>query len=260
MGYTYSFIDNQTYGTDDVNAAFGRLVSSGVGFYSGNTNLVAGMNETQADYATTGVNIGGCKVEIIEPGTAKINPGWAFFGDGSSLVIDEEGVTFRYTVGAKCYIYLKRDVSQNTATPMMELTAGGSGTIPLAEIAVSGELTDTRKFAVTKIFPNSANFFYTYQSPDFSLSSYMNEGELLDTIDVGGNWAKYIMISKESGKDMVGCFLPLEDGVRTEFVKPHQNSSGSARLAFLKRGQYIDIFGYLAGSGVLTRNYELIVC
>ncbi len=262
MGYTFSFADNETYGTDDINAAFGRLIQSGVGFYSGNTNLIAGMNETTADYLESGVNLDGCQAELLaEDGTVKIHPGWAFFQDGSTITIDAAGVTLPYASGSPNYIYLLRDPARNMAEPVISTEAGSGDFVPIAQISAGGVLTDTRKFAVSKIAPNAANVYLERGIPDITLTSSMDTTVPIATFDAGGAWFRYILVTHEKGKAIPGAYQKMEDGVKTEFIKPYPGSDyDHSRLAFQKRGQYIDVYAKLAIPGGESYSYQFVIC
>lgn len=260
MGYSYSFLDNHVYGADDVNAALGQLVSAGVGFYSGSTNLIEGMRQAQATYVESGIAADSCKAELVGEDTVLIHAGAAFFADGSSIRIDEDGVELPYTPGTAVYVYFRRNNPDNTICPVISTEAGSGDFVPVAEIAANGTVTDTRHFAVTKLAPNTANVYLKHAVPEKIFTSSMDTETPYYTIDAGSAWFQYIMITTQKGTGIVPVVFELAEGVKTNFVRPEQaNTNGYHYIAFQKRGQYIDVYGKHTGSGGSAYYFDAII-
>lgn len=153
MGYTASFLYNETYGVAAVNKITERLTGAGV-------NPVP---VDQANYSTTDLNkvteaitdsgvsynTNSCRVIKDTDSTFKILYGSAFFNDGSAIDVDSNGVTLPILSG-KNYVYFKKDDVAGVIEPVSSNTAPSSGDILLAEYE-NGVLTDKRSMAVSKI-------------------------------------------------------------------------------------------------------------
>ena len=123
MSYKYSFADNEIYSADDVNKITKRLVSSGIedSFADGVAYNVSKFNEAGKLLHTSGVVPESCltlKVTHLGENTVLINPGIAFFDDGSVIEINDGGEELTYTEGVVNYVYLKNNLeSANISYP-----------------------------------------------------------------------------------------------------------------------------------------------
>lgn len=159
MGYTVSFLYNETYGVSHVNKITERLTGSGV-------NPVP---VDQSNYSTTDLNkitnaitdsgvtynTNSCRVIKDSDTNFKILYGSAFFYDGMAIDIDSSGVLLPILNG-KNYIYFKKDTINNTGVPIASNTAPGTNDITLAEYE-NGILTDKRVYAKSKISGYGSN-------------------------------------------------------------------------------------------------------
>lgn len=153
MGYTASFLANETYGAADVNKIVERFAGMGV-----NPVLV-----DQENYSTTDLNLisnvitesgvlynsNSCRVIKYTDSEFKILYGSAFFSDGSAIDVDSSGVILPILSG-KNYIYFRKDNVSGVIEPISSNKAPSSGDIPLAEYQNS-IMTDKRVFAKSKI-------------------------------------------------------------------------------------------------------------
>ena len=88
MGLKKYFMDNETYGADDVNAAFSHLVTSGVSLFDGTKSLISELDEAVSDTVNSGVdtyNEDSCKV-VYENGAYSVKPGVCFMPNGMRLI------------------------------------------------------------------------------------------------------------------------------------------------------------------------------
>ncbi len=165
MGYKYSFVDNAEYGATDVNDAIKKLVSAGVEdpFTDGLPYNASKLNDVIYAVASDGVvpesNITlKCSISANEENTVLVNPGTAFFANGSTITIDSEGEKLTYTPGVVNYVYLLASPSENRNYPVCSTTAPSGDFVMLAEITTDGTLTDKRKYAKGKLPGYCSNF------------------------------------------------------------------------------------------------------
>ncbi|MDD6215016.1 MAG: hypothetical protein PUB42_07525 [Firmicutes bacterium] len=159
MAYRCSFLDNETYGTDDINRAFSAMTAAGVLPFTQTSTLAAGMNDASALVFETGVGYFGESMRVSKTDATHvfINNGNAVFPSGAMIFIDSDGVTLEITQNAVNYIYLEHNKNLNYIKPCVSLSAPPDGAVKLAEVAEDGTLSDKREFAVSKYRPNSAN-------------------------------------------------------------------------------------------------------
>ena len=157
MSYKYSFADNESYSAEDINAITKRLVTSGVSdsFSDGVPYNVSKLNEAGQLLYTAGIVPESCltlKVERSGEGKVTINPGIAFFEDGSVIEIEAGGEVLSYATGAKNYVYLKNDLlNTNTSYPCCTTDEPIGDYVLLAEIDETGMVSDKRTYAKGKL-------------------------------------------------------------------------------------------------------------
>lgn len=172
MGYTYDFMDNATYGADDLNRAMSRFVTSGIADafednVSYNTSKLCEV--TQRLYAPGVVpeHISTLKVSRVSDSEIYIAPGLAFFENGSTITVDSEGVRLSYLAGEKNYVYLKADPANNRNLPMCTTEPPTGDIVMLAQIEPDGAVTDKRTYAKGKV-PGYASDFNQCKRMTFS--------------------------------------------------------------------------------------------
>lgn len=157
MSYTFTFMDNATYGASDVNAALAQLVTSGIAdpFTDGVPYNASKLNEIVHGMALPGVvpeTDTTCKCTIdTDAKTVHIAAGTAFFNDGSRITFDIEGETLPYTEGVKQYVYLLAAPEENRNYPVCSAAEPSGDYVMLAEISADGTLTDKRTYAKGKV-------------------------------------------------------------------------------------------------------------
>ena len=183
MGYKYSFLDNETYGTDDINAMVARVTTSGVGIYPEGKGMIDAMNVITSEIVGSGVGYGSGSCYVSEEdGKLKINIGVAFFDDGVTVEVDDEGVILEKETGK--YLYFYRDINQNTCDICLTEEIPSDNYVLLCYINDSGEIVDKRHYAKLKVAPNAVRNYPTYEF-GVVYHSYTPETEILATIPVG---------------------------------------------------------------------------
>lgn len=239
MAYKYSFADNEAYGASDINAITKRLVTSGIedSFADGVAYNVSNLNEMGKVIYTQGVVPESCltlKVVAASEGKILINPGLAFFADGSVIEIADGGEEMSYVTGAINYVYLKNDLlNMNVSYPYCGTEAPEGDYVMLAEISESGAISDKRTYARGKL-PG-------YQSVA-SNTMILNDKIYLEnttpykrlslsgsaTFDIGENNFEYILTYVKSDSQTHPC-LGIYDVVNCSYLGFHcVNSSYSA--------------------------------
>lgn len=208
MSYKYSFADNEVYSADDVNKITRRLVSSGIedSFTDGVAYNVSKFNEAGKLLYTSGVVPENCltmKVTHTGEGAVLINPGIAFFEDGSVIEIDDGGEELAYTKGAVNYVYLKNDLeSANISYPCCATDEPEGDYVMLAVIDENDNITDKRTYARGKL-PGyqsvAGEALFLDENVEITISSeHTAMGEA--TFDVGQNNFRYIFVVGKIGE------------------------------------------------------------
>lgn len=157
MAFTYSFIDNAVYGTDDINDIAKSLTGAGIApFVSKDSYSASDLNTLTAELVETGVSLEGCRVKAENPATTEMTvtvaQGIVFFENGARLTVDAEGYALAVTPNTAGYIYAYFNQALQKAGIAFESELPQDGEyVLLAELSENGELTDKRTFARSKI-------------------------------------------------------------------------------------------------------------
>ena len=178
MGISYKFMDDCSYGADDINSVFSKLTTQGVSLfnYSDNDNPLIELNTAVSNFTNPGIeyyNINACMLSYTEPdsdntfGTFEILPGNAFMYDGSIITIDDNRYDFtdqirslRLLSDDDIYVYFYRNVPYNTIDIMVTCDTSqleNEETVLLGIINSENKITDKRSFATSKIAPCFGN-------------------------------------------------------------------------------------------------------
>ena len=173
MSVLYSFMDNSSYGADEVNQTFSKLTTEGVSLfnYTAGSNPLVALNDAVAGFITPGVemyNIDACKVSYDkENDKFTIGVGNAFMLDGSSITIDSVPYDISETVSvlrksseADIWVCFYRNIPKNCidiSVDVDDTIFNSEYAVPLAKIASDNSVVDKRKIACTKVAPCSAN-------------------------------------------------------------------------------------------------------
>lgn len=230
MSYKYSFADNAVYSADDVNKITKRLVTAGIedSFENGVAYNVSKFNEVGKQVYTSGVVPESCqtlKVTSFGEGKILINPGLAFFDDGSVIEIEAGGEELAYTKDMVNYVYLKNDLeSANISFPFCATEEPEGDFVLLAIIDEKGNITDKRKYAQGKL-PGYQSLalgaLYINENVELEITNnHLAEG--IAEFDVGSNNFKHIFSVGKS--DLYGQYETMtvynvEDGSIISFVR-----------------------------------------
>lgn len=186
MGFTYSFIDNKSYGVDDINGLAANLVGAGVTpFVSKSSYTPSYLNSLTSALTTKGTQLDGCKCTKTSTGYVKVSQGIIFFENGVCLSVDSSGYSVYVSSTANGYIVAQYDVNLQKATISFKTEMPEEGQfVKLADI-VNGNVVDSRTFARSKFGSIGANAIvntnFVYCDPELVtnekkiLSSYVYE-------------------------------------------------------------------------------------
>ena len=206
MSYKFSFADNGVYGADDINKITKRLVTSGVedSFENGVPYNLSALNDAGTLLYTNGVvpeTVSTLKV-VTGSGenTILINPGTAFFNDGSAIEIEAGGHELSFTSGVKNYVYLKNDlISKNASYPECSADSPSGDFVLLAEIEEDGTIKDKRTYAMGKLPGYQSNSGYPFKIEDTITLEKQSNGLYGATVsyNIGNNAYNYVFASRK---------------------------------------------------------------
>lgn len=173
MGISYSFMDNCTYGADDINSVFSKLTTQGVStfLYSDGDNPLISLNDAVSSIASPGVeyyNFDACRITYDEENNKYyIAQGNAFMYDGAIVTIDAEGYditdevnNIRLVSESDIYVCFYRDVANNCVSVSVsesDEVINKEEAVPLAIIQGTENIKDLREFATTRLAACSGN-------------------------------------------------------------------------------------------------------
>ncbi len=190
MGYTATFLHNQSYSALDINKRLSLYVTSGVAdpFEDGVPYNAGKLNDLSNPLVNAGVVPStdlGCKVTInTTEKTVTILSGVCFFDSGTAIEIDASGVTLPYTAGQKNYVYVKSDLVANKVEPYCTTDEPTGDYVLLAEVSESETLTDKRIYARGKL-PGYESYFN--HSAKKTITETLPYGNTSKSYDFEGN-------------------------------------------------------------------------
>ena len=186
MGIKYSFVDNEVYGTEDVNEIAACLTGAGIApFLSKDSYNTSDLNSVTEALVSSGVDLDGCICTAQNVGTAEMSisvaQGIVFFDSGIRLIIDAEG----YSVSAvpntagHVFAYFSPALQVADITFATELPSDGEY-VELARVKADGSIENIRQLARSKVGTMGRN---TYLETTFSVlpSPILHEGEEVDS-------------------------------------------------------------------------------
>ncbi|MBE7032000.1 MAG: hypothetical protein E7401_03450 [Ruminococcaceae bacterium] len=199
MAFTYSFVDNQIYGTDDINDITRSMTGAGVApFISKDSYSTSDLNVMTSALVEAGASLEGCKCSVKNAGTAEMSvtvaQGIVFFESGVRLTVDADGYVLPVIPNTAGFVYAyfspslqKADILFNT-----ELPSDGEYVL-LAEITADGDLRDKREFARSKVATMGSNAEHSidesritvYETYD-EAPAYSNTEKIIAEIDLSG--------------------------------------------------------------------------
>ena len=151
MSITYSFRDNVSYGTDDINGIVACLVGAGIApFVSKSSYSTSDFNALTAAVVGSGTSLGGCKC-TKSGSTVRVAQGIIYFENGVTMQVDANGYTVTPAADTAGYIYAYFNTSLQTADILFGTSLPATGhCVKLAQLSADGTLTDCRTFARSK--------------------------------------------------------------------------------------------------------------
>jgi hypothetical protein len=245
MSYKFSFADNVKYSAADVNNITKRLVTSGIedSFENGVAYNISRFNEAGQLLYTSGVVPESCltlKVVPSSDGKIIINPGCAFFNDGSVIEVTEGGEELSYTKDAFNYVYLKNNLeAANVSYPCCSVEAPEGDYVMLATIEENGVISDKRTYAHGKL-PGYQSVTEGLMFMDEKVELILSERSVASgefSFDIGGNKFKYIIaigkIGDSTQRETVSIYR-IEDGKITSLVR-----KGSTEAVYTDAKMYL---------------------
>ena len=172
MAIKYSFVDNVTYGTDDINAIVGDLTGAGVApFPTQDTYSTSDFNTLTEAIVSSGTSLDGCKCTVSNAATANMTvtvaQGIIFFESGVRLTVDGDGYVISVTPNTAGYVFAHYSPALQVADVVFDTEIPTDGEfVLLAELAINGAITDRRTFARSKVATFGANL---KQSAEFTV-------------------------------------------------------------------------------------------
>ena len=220
MSYKYYFFDDQEIGAQDLNKLVNLFVSEGIAdnFENGVPYNISKLNEVVTSNAGKGVvpsTSNTLKVSYSN-GYVYIQPGVAFFNDGSVIEIETREQLEPPSDAKTFYVYLESDPLKNMAFPAVSETLPDGNIVPLAKVSANS-VSDLRRFARGKVpsfYASDAGLTVTRTIGFESGSAYFDTGKKLTLIDSGnsyrfltliceqndGNWTTTLLYDKEKNK------------------------------------------------------------
>lgn len=249
----YSFMDNVTYGADDVNAAFAKLTTKGVTLYKDNTSETAAnaLNNAFAQYTTRGVelyNPNACKVIGTREGVLTVLEGTAIMGNGAMVSVTEREVITYSTKIKNQYVYFDTNTAYNRIDLIVsETEPTGTNYVMLAKLYYS-TVTDARMFAQTKLAPSLPNMYVQKNNITFTMDINSPAFQKTIAVEIDAGWVGwnyvYIEYSYWGGSSDSGTkLLCLRD-------ENKEMPWGSFNVEFAKTGSSLTIsYGRHGDSG-----------
>lgn len=257
MGFKYSFIDSEVYGTEDVNAITSSLVGAGVApFLAADSYSVSDLNALTSAIAEPGAELGGCKCTGVYSNSAligvNVSKGIVYFESGVRLAVDEEGVSLAVADGTAGYVYAYFSPSLQVAKVEFAAELPSDGEIVLlARVDENGRVWDERTFARSKIATIGANLIIEkeferiepvlYEKEDESHSWYI----VAEINGVNLSQHSYIMVNKKDNNFFAFAFYDIKnDKILISAETPNHGSYTVPTNGLIYSVNY-DVFCYL---------------
>lgn len=202
--YSTFFVNNKTYGADDINKVLAHLTTQGVSTFVDTGDALMDLDTAMSNLASEGAQVydnSGCKVVSAGNGFYKISKGCYWLASGACIIFDDEGYVFELnfldsagTKGTTCYVYLRQGGAESVGVSN-DINIIVSGEAPadtdalLATISSAGAITDNRKVAVSKLRVHPSD-------PAKIISVSTDEGKW-ETKPNSGNYFCYITLPPE---------------------------------------------------------------
>ena len=170
--YSTFFVNNKTYGADDINKVLAHLTTQGVSTFVDTGDALMDLDTAMSNLTSEGAQVydnSGCKVVSAGNGFYKISKGCYWLASGACIIFDDEGYVFELnfldsagTKGTTCYVYLRQGgVESGGVSNDINIIVSGQAPADtdalLATISSAGAITDKRKVAVSKLLVHSSD-------------------------------------------------------------------------------------------------------
>lgn len=258
--YSTYFINNKTYGTDDINTVLARLTTQGVSLFRDTGNTLLDIETAIASFVDSGVEMydtEGCKVVALANDKFKISKGCCWMPSGTCIIFDDEGYVFtpnfKTESGAsssECYIYLRQggdeaDTESNEINVIISPEKYTDNDVPLASISGARVIIDRRIFARSKVFNSGGNIIQKN-------SVFLGNSDVNVTVTPSFSGYSYICMLNHNGDNHDGG-KPIYLTDSSKYIGTITSTSIEAR----REGNDIIFDISWAGSGDRTLEYML---
>ena len=247
--YSTFFVNNRTYGADDINKVLAHLTTQGVSTFVDTGDALMDLDTAMSNLTSEGAQVydnSGCKVVSAGNGFYKISKGCYWLASGACIIFDDEGYVFELnfmdsagTKGTTCYVYLRQGGAESEGVSN-DINIIVSGEAPadtdalLATISSAGAITDNRKVAVSKLSVHSSDpvktltvNFSASGTPTLLGSEYSPYGYIWCTKGNGNTNEKYVfyLIKLSSEWKTIVSYCPYS-GASTNYLKARKTANG----------------------------------
>lgn len=237
MGFRYSFIDSEVYGTEDVNSITSGLVGAGIApFQTKDSYNVSDLNALTSAIAEPGAELGGCKCTGVYSDNVlvgvKVSKGIIYFKSGVRLEVDAEGVSVPVEGNSAGYVYGYFSPSLQFAEVRFGKSRPSDGEfVLLARIDGNGKVWDQRVFARSKIATLGTNLIIEKEFVNIEPVLY-EEGDsqswyiVAEINGVNLSQHSYIMVNKKDNDFYAYAFYDIKnDKILISAESPKNNSN-----------------------------------
>ena len=276
MGFKYSFIDSETYGTEDVNAITSNLVGAGVApFLAADSYSVSDLNALTSAIAEPGAELGGCKCTGVYSDSAlvgvEVSKGIIYFESGVRLAVDEEGHSLVVADGTAGFVYAYFSPSLQFAKIEFAANLPADGEcVLLARVDEDGRVWDERTFARSKIATLGTNLiiekdFENIEPVLYEAGSVKNWYIVAEINGVNLSQHRYIMVNKKDNDFYTYAFYDIvNDEILVSREQPRQGSNtvvDKSGLIFSMNYDILCYFKVMNGKPVIvalcSKGYEM---
>ena len=226
MSYKYYFFDDQEVGAQDLNKLVNLFVSEGLAdnFENGVPYNISKLNEVITSNSGDGIvpeTSDTLKVSYTN-GSVYIEPGVAFFKDGTVIEIETREQLTAPENAEEFYVYLESDPLKNMAYPAVSEVLPEGNIVPLAKIS-SETVSDLRRFARGKtpsFYASNVGLPVIRKIPITLNSEYFNTGKKITLIDSGNSYRYLILICEKSSRWAGTVVYDKEKNKCYNFSKP----------------------------------------
>lgn len=253
MAYRCSFLDNEAYTAQDVNDIFARVTHGGVLFTDTGYTL-GDLNASASNLSTEGVtrDPDSCRV-VKKSGVYKISKGSCIMNDGTAIIFDADGQEIEIVENQTNYVYLSRNIAEDTIDIVVSVYPGDENSVPLAEIDDDGIIYDRRRYAKAKADIGEAGTLRNFTAHFAPLSALRTETV---TLDFGDEMFSYIVVwdgqrvsssgNVEKRVANTRNLVPLIDGEEVPVSIGEKQGGHKEYIRCTKDGQKLHI--YLSGA------------